>query len=191
MNAPRAGVDRTQLVAAMGPAGLVLLVGLVAAGAGIAALRRHEAMAGAESRLADARALIAQQEEHAARLAQALDEHRRMVAPRVSDPSVARMIEAISTQAKRQRLQVSIVQPQAEQAYESLAFTPGVRVHEVPLQLKLKGRYRHIGEFLDRLMQAPMLALVRRVHLTHPDAGPQLQADIELLVYIPDQERRG
>ena len=124
---------------------------------------------------------------------QALQESRRRsqtVETRLgARPSVARILEALSGQAKAQRCELVVVQPRAGgQETRSATLGPDIRLREVPLNLKLMGRYPQIGEFLGWLPNAPFLGAVRSIVVSQPDeANPQLQADVELAIYVSEE----
>lgn len=103
--------------------------------------------------------------------------------------SIARILEALSDDAKRRRLAFVAVQPRRE-AQEPRLLSLGAEtvLREVSLSLQLTGRYRQIAEFLGALNEGPFLGVVRTVTMTKAQAeGLSLQADVELAVYLEER----
>ena len=116
-------------------------------------------------------------------------ERYRMVEERLGPgQSLARVLEALSQQAKRHRLELVAVQaPNDERTLPRIPLDPETRLREVPLDLTITGRYRPIGEFLGGLVQAPFLSSVRSLRLTKSETGGQeLHAKLVLGVYLAD-----
>jgi Tfp pilus assembly protein PilO len=102
------------------------------------------------------------------------------------EQSVPRVLDAIGQLAKGHQLELIAVQPRAnEQEASVVTIGSELVLEEIPLSLQLKGRYRHLAEFLGGLSQAPFLSSVRElaVKKLQPES-PKLQADLVLVVYI-------
>ena len=108
---------------------------------------------------------------------------------RVGDgQSVARILEALGRQAKSHQLELVAMQPREDdRAQRALTLGVGMTLHEVPLTLQLTGQYRHIGEFLGGLPDAPFIGSVRKLSVTHPQAGSaELRAELVLAVCLAE-----
>ena len=131
--------------------------------------------------------------EHLAQEQRALEESRQRAhaieARLGSRQSMARILEALSLQAKAQQCELVVVQPKAGgDETHSVSLGGDIRVREALLNLKLTGRYAQIGEFLGWLPSAPFLGSVRSLAMSQPDtANPQLQAEVSLAVYLSEE----
>ena len=104
--------------------------------------------------------------------------------------SVARVLETLSAQAKQDGVELVALQPHADaQVMPVMMLGPSMRFRGVPLTLQLTGRYRALGEFLGTLPQSPLFATVHRLTMTRLEAGsPRLRAELEMTLYLPQQE---
>ena len=106
--------------------------------------------------------------------------------------SVARVLDGLGRWAKDHRIEVVAVQPGGAQSAEPpllVAAGPGLVLQEVPLGLRLKGRYRQLGEFLGKLPAAPFLGTVRGLTIRQPASdSAQLEADVTLALYLKHRE---
>ena len=124
-----------------------------------------------------------------AALQEARERHKTLESRVGREQSVPRVLDAIGQLAKGHQLELIAVQPRAnEQEASVITVGSGLILEEIPLSLQLKGRYRHLAEFLGGLSQAPFLSSVRElmVKKLQPES-PQLQADLVLVVYIAER----
>ena len=111
---------------------------------------------------------------------------------RVTGQSLARILDELGRWAKNHKLEVVAVQPRPE-AGSDVILEPGpkLRLRELPLTLKLRGRYRQVGEFLAKLPDAPFFATVRQLQIRQPiSESAQLDVDMVLAVYL-NEDRSG
>ncbi|MBI2885162.1 MAG: type 4a pilus biogenesis protein PilO [Candidatus Omnitrophica bacterium] len=116
-------------------------------------------------------------------------ERYELVRSRIGDEqSVGRILEALNQQAVEQQLEVLGMQPGVDgREPERLRLNADLTLREVPVLLRLQGRYRNLGEFLGQLPDAPFLASVRELELKRAPAGsPQLEARVVLSVYVTE-----
>jgi Tfp pilus assembly protein PilO len=106
--------------------------------------------------------------------------------------SIARILETLSQQAKRHRLELVAVQPPIEEEEpRRVGVGAEMILRELPLSVHVTGRYRQIGEFLGALSHAPFLSSVRHVRMMKPQADrATIQADLALVVYLADAGAR-
>jgi Tfp pilus assembly protein PilO len=137
-------------------------------------------------KIADAQLLISQLPAEQAALAQAQERYRHVENWIGSGDSLARILEALSAQAKRHRLEVAVVQPPTEeQGSVLIPLGADQKLRQVPLKVTLKGRYWQIGDFLGELTSVPFLSSVQSFTMTRPDpTSARLQADLDLAVYL-------
>lgn len=136
----------------------------------------------------DANVLIGQRPHHEATLHALRRRYRALVENRLgTDQSVARVLDALSQEAKGHRLELAATQATAAEATQHfMTLGQGMTLREVPLALQLSGRYRKVGEFLGGLREAPFIASVEQVTLTRPQAdSSKLKTDVILAVYLP------
>ena len=140
-------------------------------------------------KVGDAQALAEALPKQEAALRESQSRYRALESRVGGEQSVARILDGLGKWAKDHRLEVVAVQPRANDAEPFLVLAgPGLLLRAVPLSLKLKGRYRQLGEFLGELPEAPFLATVRRLTVRQPQSdSAQLEADLVLAVYL--QER--
>ena len=140
----------------------------------------------------EAQSMNAQLPEHEAALAKAQVQHQALERWIGSGNSLARILESLGDQAKRHRVNISVVQAGLESRHgppRQIALGPGRMLQEVPLEVTLTGRYAPIGEFLGGLSGAPFLSSVQSLTLKKPDpADVKLQADLALVVYVRTDE---
>ena len=135
---------------------------------------------------ADASILVAQRSTHEQALRQA-EQRCAVLDAQVRNQSVARILDALGQRAKAHRLELSVVQEHAAQELpRTVALGPELTVREVPLRVQLRGRYRQVAEFLGSLREAPFLATVQELTMTHPDETAQLKTDLLLAVYLAE-----
>lgn len=121
-------------------------------------------------------------------LSEARAEYQR-VRRRIGDGhTVARVLEELGRLAKQEKLGIAGLEPQDnEAAPRLLAVEGGLTIREVPVRLKLKGRYQQMGQFLAALSGASSLATVQRINFTRPDAeSAQLEAELVLAIYLQE-----
>ena len=139
-------------------------------------------------KVADAAVLAAALPEHQAALEQA-EARYQALERRVAGQSHARVLEELGRWAKSHQLEVIAVQPHPETgASDVLQAGPMLRMRELPLTLKLRGRYRQLGEFLAKLPEAPFVGTVRQLNVRQPGEGAQLDIDMVLAVYLSDRK---
>ena len=142
-------------------------------------------------KVADAQVLAELLPKHEAALREA-DTRYRALESRVGDgQSIARILDGLGKWAKDHRLEVVAVQPRSAETPEPpllVASGPQLRLRAVPLTLRLKGRYRQLGEFLGKLTDAPFVGTVRRLAIHQPSSdSAQLEADVVLAVYLKER----
>ena len=139
-------------------------------------------------KIADVRVLKEQQPTQQKALAQMKARQQTLQHQVGEGQSVARILETLSQQAKRHRLELVAVQPPAEEeAPRRVSVGPDMTLRELPLSVQLIGRYRQVGEFLGELYHAPFLSSVRQVMIAKPQADRAIiQADLALVVYLAD-----
>ena len=140
-------------------------------------------------KVADAQVLAEALPKHEAALRESQSRYHTLEIRVGGEQSVARILDGLGKWAKDHRLEVVAVQPRANDAEPFLVSTgPGLLLRAAPLSLKLRGRYRQLGEFLGKLPDAPFLGTVRRLTVRQPQSdSAQLEADLVLAVYL--QER--
>ncbi|GEM_PF-6907075 len=167
----------------------------IVAGAALAAVLVYpplwRGIANSRQRLADLHSNITEAQgftaEESAR-ARRLERAKQQLAPlarRVGHgQSMARVLETLNARAQAHQLQVVAVQPRAVAAHTAAG---RLALREVPLELRVSGQYRQIGEFLGALTEAPFLADVREVSLSSPGDAETLEARIAIVVYMEEQ----
>ena len=150
------------------------------------AVRRAE-LAQLKGQIADAHLLAGQAAQQQAALDEAQAAFHR-VRRRVGEgQTVASALEELGRQAKQHRLELVAIQPEEQEAPRLLAVEGGLTVREVPVRLRVKGRYQQLGQFLAALSTASCLASVQRLDLARPNSdSPQLQAEMVLAVYLEE-----
>ena len=140
-------------------------------------------------KIADAQVLAAQLPDYQAALRDAQERYRVLESRLGAGQSVARVLEALSAEAKDHRLELAAVKPRTDERERRVfALSPEMLLTEVPLTLQLTGRYRQLGEFLGGLRDEPFVASVQELKITKPEAGhAQLQADLVLAVYLAER----
>ena len=140
-------------------------------------------------KIADAQVLTAQLPDHQAALRDAQERYRALESRLGAGQSVARVLEALSAEAKDHRLELAALKPRTDERERRVfALSPEMLLTEMPLTLQLTGRYRQLGEFLGGLRDAPFVASVQELKITKPEAGhAQLQADLVLAVYLAER----
>lgn len=140
-------------------------------------------------KIADAQGLAQQLPDQEKMLQRARERSSTLESRIAEGQSVARILELLSARAKDHRLELVAVQPRAEHNEPRiLILGPEVTLREIPLNLRLTGRYRQVGEFLGELPTAPFLASVHTLVLTKPQADTtQLTADLALAVYLAER----
>lgn len=143
-----------------------------------------------KTKVADTTVLAARLPQEEAALAQAQKEYQAFLQRIGEEQSVARILDLLGKQAAGYRLQIVLLQQRADEGAppRTLTLGPQLTLREVPLTLKLTGRYRQFGEFLGTLAEAPFIAAVKDVKLARVKAGePDLEADMVLAVYVADR----
>ena len=136
---------------------------------------------------ADAHIVMERLPAQEARLQTAQAQYRELERRVGRDQSPARVLEQLSEQAKRHRLELTAVQSQPGETASRLFTLGPLTLREVPLTLHVTGRYRMLGEFLGALPQAPFLSSVRSLTVTKSDAeDTALQATLVLAVYLAE-----
>ena len=151
---------------------------------------RQAALCDLRVKIADAHVLISQRQAYEAALQEVRKRYRALVEHRVgAEQSVARVLDALSEEAKAHRLELVATQPQTVEGEQHLlALGQGLVLREVPLTLQLSGRYRQVGEFLGALRDASFIASVQKLTLAKAEANSsKLRADISLAVYLPER----
>jgi Tfp pilus assembly protein PilO len=141
-----------------------------------------------QGKIADAHLLAGQAVAQHAALDEARAAFQRLRRRIGEGQTVGRVIEVLGRQAKQHKLELMTIQPdEDEESPRLLAVEGGVTVREVPVSLRVRGRYQQIGQFLAALSNAPCLASVRQVSLSRPSReSPQLQAEMVLTVYLEE-----
>jgi Tfp pilus assembly protein PilO len=140
-------------------------------------------------KVADAQVLAEALPKHEAALREAESRYRALESRVSEGQSVARILDGLGKWAKDHRLEVVSVQPRANDAEPFLVSAgPGLLLRAVPLSLRLKGRYRQLGEFLGKLPDAPFVGTVRKLTLRQPSReSAQVEADVVLAVYLKER----
>ena len=137
---------------------------------------------------ADAELVLAQGAKQDAAFEQVQQAYQALARRLARSPSLAAVLEQLGRRATEQGLELTATQPKGSVEPRLIALGLGIRLREVPLTLQLTGRYRDIGEFLAVLPREPFLASVHRLAITKQEAeGVPVQADLALLVYLPDR----
>ncbi len=139
-------------------------------------------------KVADADVLAAALPVHQSALGEAESRYQALE-KRVTGQSLARILEELGRWAKNHKLEVVAVQPSPD-AGSGAILQPGprLRLRELPLTLKLRGRYRQVGEFLAKLPDAPFFGTVRQLHIRQPiSESAQLEVEMVLAVYLDDR----
>jgi Tfp pilus assembly protein PilO len=148
--------------------------------------QRNAALRKLAMQIAEAEALMGGLEEQERALQQARTLYRHVEERAGQGPTLARILEHLSAQARDHQLELTSVQPQSE-AGEARAFSVGasLTLRDVPVRLTLTGRYRHIGEFLEGLNQAPFFSSIHTLTMAKSghDVAP-LQIELLLSVYL-------
>ena len=142
-------------------------------------------------KVADAQVLAESLPRHEAALREANTRYRALES-RVGDgQSVARILDGLGKWAKDHRLEVVAVQPRGAEPPEppfQVAAGPQLTLRAIPLTLRLKGRYRQLGELLGKLPSAPFVSMVRKLTIRQPNSeSTQLETDLVLAVYIKER----
>lgn len=150
---------------------------------------RYEQLRSLQVRIADARLLLDRRGEQEAALREAQSRYQASARRVGTERSIAKILEALNGLAKAHRLELVAVQPRAEEESRPMAaLASGLTLREIPLTLRVTGRYRQLGEFLGSLSGAPFLSSVRRFALTKPQAGSlALHAEMVLAVYLVEK----
>lgn len=112
-------------------------------------------------------------------------QRRDLLDLRLNQQTVARVLEELGAQARQRRLELTMVQSQAEGEQPVRMEGAELKLRRVPLTLKLKGSYRDVGAFLGWLARAPFLAVVGELKMEKPWAGdPNVQAELVLSVCL-------
>ena len=142
-------------------------------------------------KVADAKVLAEAMPGQEAALHEAQTRYRALESRVSEGQSVARILDGLGKWAKEHRLEVVAVQPRsAEPSEPPLLVTAGreLTLRAIPLTLRLKGRYRQLGEFLGKLSAAPFVGTVRKLTVHQPSSeSAQLEADVVLAVYLKDR----
>ena len=114
--------------------------------------------------------------------------HQRLEQRHV-ESSLAMVVDSIGEQARRHRLELTGLQPNASSAaMEPVALPTGLTLKPMPMTIQLQGRYRQIAEFLQAVTHESFLASVTSCHLTPKQERPAtLIADVTLIVYLAPQ----
>jgi Tfp pilus assembly protein PilO len=106
-----------------------------------------------------------------------------------SSQSVARVLDVLNAQARERQLEFSAQQSRSQTlAAHAAPWGAGPSVEEIPLALRLTGRYKSMGEFLGWLSEAPFVAAVRSVEMRKVEgAAAQLEAEVMLIVYVREK----
>ena len=138
----------------------------------------------------EARTLAAERSAQEAEFQRVQERYRVLERQIGKGQSIARILEALSDDAKRRRLEFVAVQPRREEGQKPRVLNLGPQTlwREVPLSLQLTGRYRQIAEFLGGLSEAPFFGVLRTVTITKAQSeGLSLKADVELAVYLEER----
>jgi Tfp pilus assembly protein PilO len=147
--------------------------------------RGRSALSEVRSRLAAAQALVEARAAHADALARARATYEPWEIRLGGDRSVAWVLEELTERANQRRLQLVAIQPKAEETPRVLSASGGLTVRELPIHLRLTGRYQQLGEFLGAVRGSRFLGAVRRVAVAPREEGSAvLTGDVELLVYL-------
>jgi Tfp pilus assembly protein PilO len=140
-------------------------------------------------KVADADVLAAALPDYKAALGQAESRYQALER-RVAGQSVARILDELGRWAKSHKLEVVAVQPRPETGTSAiLEAGQKLRLRELPLTLKLRGRYRQVGEFLAKLPDAPFFGTVRQLNIRQPiSESASLEVDMVLAVYLNDRK---
>jgi hypothetical protein len=155
-------------------------------------IERQSSLNDLEVKVGDASVLSEALPKHEASLAQAETRFRALEGRVGQGQSVARVLEGLGKWAKDHRIDVVSVQPGVSESVEAsplVAAGPALTLRTVPIALRLRGRYRQLGEFLGKLPSAPFVSAVRRcaIHQPSPES-PQLEADVVLAVYFQERQ---
>lgn len=177
--------QREELLLAAAVAGVLVAITALLVPAIGRLTRGRSALGEVRSRLAAAQAIVEARAAHADALARARATYEPWEIRLGADRSVARVLEELTERASQRRLQLVAIQPKAEETPRVLSAGGGLTVREMPIQLRLTGRYQQLGEFLGALRGSRFLGAVRRVAVErHQEGGPVLTGDVELLVYL-------
>ena len=142
-------------------------------------------------KVADAKVLAEAMPGQEAALHEAQTRYRALESRVSEGQSVARILDGLGKWAKEHRLEVVAVQPRsAEPSEPPLLVTAGreLRLRAISLTLRLKGRYRQLGEFLGKLSAPPFVGTVRKLTVHQPSSErAQLEADVVLAVYLKER----
>ncbi len=165
---------------------LTLILGLLMPASGRLA-RRRAALGELRGRIAAGHAMVESRAAHVEALERARAGFDPWKARVGTDQSVARVLEELTQRAGQRHLELVAVQPKAEEAPRVLSVSGGLTVREMPVHLRLTGRYRQIGEFLGTLRGGRFLAAVRRIALARSEeGGAVLNAEVDLLIYLQE-----
>ena len=142
-----------------------------------------------ERLLTEARELQDQREAQERLLAQARSEYQVLQRRVGTGQSIARVLEALSQQAREQRLEITSLKPEMDGDDNAITeLGPSVRLRKVPLSLSVAGHYRQVGDFLGQLAQGPFLASIETLRISKPsNATAKVQAELALSVYLAEQ----
>lgn len=155
--------------------------------------QRSAALRTLARQIAEAEALMGGLEEQERALQQARTLYRYVEERAGQGPTLARVLEHLSAQARDHQLELTSVQPQSE-AGEARAFSLGasLTLREVPVRLTLTGRFRQLGEFLEGLSQAPFFSSLHTLTLAKESRdGAPLQMELLLAVYLAQPQVGG
>jgi Tfp pilus assembly protein PilO len=142
-------------------------------------------------KVADAKVLTEALPRQEAALREAQTRYRAFESRVGEGQSVPRILDGLGKWAKDHRLEVVAVQPRTADAVEPpliVAAGSGLTLRTTPLALRLKGRYRQLGEFLGKLSAAPFVGTVRKLTVRQPSSeSAQLEADVVLAVYLKER----
>jgi Tfp pilus assembly protein PilO len=140
-------------------------------------------------KIADAKGLAERLPIQEAALQQARERYHTLKSRFDNGQSVAHILETLKLQAQNHELTLVAVQPRADETEHRLfTLEPGTTLREMPLTLQLTGGYRQLGEFLGELLNPPLMAFVRNLTVTKPEAeSPPLRADLVLAVYLAER----
>ncbi len=154
---------------------------------------RRVALAAVRERIARGEASATEAPAEARRARELQDRYQQMLHRVESGGSMAHILEQISAQAKTHRLDLSMIQPRMElRDARAVRVGSDLTLREVPLTLRLTGRYQAIGAFLGGLPDAPYVAAVRQLTMQKPAAeSHDLRAIVELAVFVAEQGPAG
>ncbi len=128
---------------------------------------------------------INEQRERLASLKRTVDDAHNQVG---SGGNLARMLEQLSLCAERAGLEMSLSQEAAAPLAEaSQAIGSESNLLQVPVTLRLRGRYHLLGAFFAEIETAPFFAQVKSLSFARQDAeSPELAAEVVLELMLSE-----